>query len=82
MKVKIADHSEFGWANQSDPLASDSEDEKDPGRAEKEARKDAERQSAKRRRNKQPAMGKRPRRLNQWYDQGANASMQCQGYNT
>ena len=75
--IKIADRSEFGWATvkyyQSDPLASDSEDEKDLGRAEKEARKDTERQSAKRRRSKQPAISKRPRRLNQWHDQGANA---------
>ena len=35
--IKIADRSEFGWATvkfyQSDPLASDSEDEKDLGRA-------------------------------------------------
>ena len=42
------------------------------GRAEKEARKDAERQSAKCHRSKQPAISKRPRKLNQWHDQGAN----------
>ena len=45
--IKIANRSEFGWATvkyyQSNPLTSDSEDEKDLGRAEKEARKDAER---------------------------------------
>jgi len=61
--TKIAERSEFGWAAvkyyQSDPLASDSEDEKDLGRAEKEAKKDTKRQSAKHHRNKQPA---RPRR--------------------
>ena len=45
--IKIAICSKFGWATvkyyQSNPLASDLEDEKDLGRAEKEARKDAER---------------------------------------
>jgi len=75
--IKIEDCSKFGWATvkfyQSDPLASDSEDEKDLGRAEKEARKDAERQMAKQQCGKQPASVKRPR-LSQWPDQGASAS--------
>ena len=64
--IKIADRSEFGWATvkyyQSDPLASDSNDEKDLGRAEKEARRDTERQAGKRRCARQPATSKRPRR--------------------
>jgi len=78
--IKIADHSEFGWATvkfyQSDPLASDSEDEKGLGRVEKEARKEAERQSAKHRKGKQLASVKRPRPQSSWPDQGADASAQ------
>jgi len=75
--IKIADRSEFGWATvkyyQSNPLASDSNDEKDLGRAEKDAWRDAERQAGKRRCARQPVTSKRPRR-SQWSEQGTSTN--------
>ena len=52
--IKVADRSEYGWNTvrhyQSDPLASDSEDEKELHRAEKDAKKDFEQLEANKRR--------------------------------
>ena len=68
--IQLADRSEFGWSTvryyETNPLASDSDDEKSIKMAEKEAQREAEKKTAARKKKGASNRGYRPRHLSRY----------------